>query len=95
MRCYRLFSGQKKVRKCIENDGAALISTMSAARAWRAVLQTLNDSMVQSFSGVLSGNDPEDLHAFRVAVRRIRTILQDGDDVVDVDYEVFLYGTHR
>jgi CHAD domain-containing protein len=56
---------------------------MSAARAWRAVLQTLNDSMVQSFSGVLSGNDPEDLHAFRVAVRRIRTILQDGDDVID------------
>ena len=64
-------------------DGAALVPTMSAARAWRAVLQTLNDSMVQSFSGVLSGNDPEDLHAFRVAVRRIRTILQDGDDVVD------------
>jgi CHAD domain-containing protein len=67
----------------IENDGTALVSTMSAARSWRAVLQTLNDSMVQSFSGVLSGNDPEDLHAFRVAVRRIRTILQDGDDVID------------
>jgi len=64
-------------------DGAALVPTMSAARAWRAVLQTLNDSMVQSFSGVLSGSDPEDLHAFRVAVRRIRTILQDGDDIVD------------
>jgi CHAD domain-containing protein len=63
--------------------GAALVPTMSAACAWRIVLQTLNDSMVQSFSGVLSGNDPEDLHAFRVAVRRIRTILQDGDDVVD------------
>ena len=64
-------------------DGAALVPTMSAARAWRAVFQTLTDSMTQSFSGVLSGNDPEDLHAFRVAVRRIRTILQDGDDVVD------------
>jgi CHAD domain-containing protein len=63
--------------------GAALVPTMSAACAWRIVLQTLNDSMVQSFSGVLSGNDPEDLHAFRVAVRRIRTILQDGDDVID------------
>lgn len=63
--------------------GAALVPTMSAACAWRIVLQTLNDSMVQSFSGVLSGNDPEDLHAFRVAVRRIRTLLQDGDDVID------------
>ncbi|CAB4626261.1 unannotated protein [freshwater metagenome] len=64
-------------------DGAALVPAMSAARAWRAVFQTLTDSMTQSFSGVLSGNDPEDLHAFRVAVRRIRTILQDGNDVVD------------
>jgi CHAD domain-containing protein len=64
-------------------DGASLVPTMSAASAWRAVFQTLTDSMTQSFSGVLSGNDPEDLHAFRVAVRRIRTILQDGDDVVD------------
>jgi len=64
-------------------DGASLVPTMSAAHAWRAVFQTLTDSMTQSFSGVLSGNDPEDLHAFRVGVRRIRTILQDGDDVVD------------
>ena len=64
-------------------DGSALVPTMSAARAWRTVFQGLTDSMTQSFSGVLSGNDPEDLHAFRVAVRRIRTILQDGDDVVD------------
>ena len=64
-------------------DGPALVPTMSAARAWRTVFQGLTDSMTQAFSGVLSGNDPEDLHAFRVAVRRIRTILQDGNDVVD------------
>ena len=67
----------------IRVDGPALVPTMSAARAWRTVFQGLTDSMTQAFSGVLSGNDPEDLHAFRVAVRRIRTILQDGDDVVD------------
>lgn len=65
------------------HDGAALVPSMSAAGAWRAVFQNLSESMTRSFSGVLSGNDPEDLHAFRVAVRRIRTILQDGDDVID------------
>ena len=56
---------------------------MSAASAWRAVFANLSESMTQSFPGVLSGLDPEDLHAFRVAVRRIRTILQDGADVID------------
>ena len=66
-----------------EDGGASLVTTMSAAHAWRAVFQNLTDSMTRSFSGVLSGDDPEDLHAFRVAVRRIRTILQDGNDVVD------------
>ena len=73
------------VRQGISADpnGAVLVPTMSAACAWRTVFQTLTDSITQSFSGVLSGNDPEDLHAFRVAVRRIRTILQDGEDVVD------------
>ena len=66
-----------------DGDANALVPSMSAAAAWRSVFQTLTESMTQSFAGVLSGNDPEDLHAFRVAVRRIRTILQDGDDVVD------------
>ena len=65
------------------SSSAVLLPTMTAASAWRAVFRKLSDSMTQSFSGVLSGLDPEDLHAFRVAVRRLRTILQDGADVVD------------
>ncbi len=66
-----------------ESLSPSLVPTMSAASAWRMVFRDLSDSMTQSFSGVLSGLDPEDLHAFRVAVRRLRTILQDGADVVD------------
>lgn len=62
-----------------------LRSTMTAAEGWRAVLRHLTDRMSERFAGVLSGDDPEDLHAFRVAVRRIRTILRDGDDVLDAE----------
>ena len=64
-------------------NSSGLSTEMSAASAWRVVLQQLTKSITDSFSGVLSGNDPEDLHAFRVAVRRIRTLLQDGGDVID------------
>lgn len=56
---------------------------LSAAGAWRVVLQQLTESMTRSFSGALSGVDAEDLHSFRVAVRRIRTMLQDGVDIID------------
>lgn len=61
----------------------SLTPTMTAAAAWRVVLGRLTDSMTQSFSGVMSGSDPEDLHDFRVAVRRIRTLLQDGSDIIE------------
>lgn len=66
-----------------KSDSSSLDRSMSAAQAWRVVLQELTESMTQSFAGVLSGEDPEDLHAFRVAVRRIRTILQDGADILE------------
>ena len=56
---------------------------MTAAQAWRSVLQQLTEAMTSAFPGVLRGEDPEDLHAFRVAVRRIRTILQDGADILE------------
>jgi CHAD domain-containing protein len=64
-------------------DATGLDPSMTAAQAWRSVLQQLTDSMTARFPGVLRGEDPEDLHAFRVAVRRIRTILQDGADILE------------
>jgi len=63
--------------------GRPLNPTMSAASAWRKVFQQLTDQMTSSVPGVLSGTEPEDLHAFRVAVRKIRTLLQDGVHLVD------------
>jgi len=55
----------------------------SAVEAWREVLRDLSDVMTTKFDGMISGEDPEDLHAFRVAVRRIRTVLQDGDNILN------------
>ena len=63
--------------------GTGLAAAMTAAGAWRSVLQHLTAVMTERFPGVLRGEDPEDLHAFRVSVRRIRTLLQDANDVVD------------
>lgn len=62
--------------------GAGPSTTMTAAEGWRTVLQRLTADMTARFAGVLTGDDPEDLHAFRVAVRRIRTMLRDGDGVL-------------
>lgn len=65
------------------SDRTDLDPSMTAAQAWRSVLQQLTEAMTSAFPGVLRGEDPEDLHAFRVAVRRIRTILQDGADILE------------
>jgi CHAD domain-containing protein len=56
---------------------------LSAIEAWRTALQFLTIAMRDNFEGTLSGEDPESLHAFRVAIRRIRTVLRDGHDVLD------------
>jgi len=69
----------------VSAEVSLLDSSMTAAHAWRVVLQQLTDVMTRTFPGVVRGDDPEDLHAFRVAVRRIRTILQDGSDILDAD----------
>ena len=68
-----------------ERSELGLLATNTAAEAWRIVLRQLTDVMTRTFAGVLRGDDPEDLHAFRVAVRRIRTLLQDGGDIIDPD----------
>jgi CHAD domain-containing protein len=60
-----------------------LDTDLTAIAAWRVVLQFLTAAMKSNFEGVLIDDDPESLHAFRVAIRRIRTVLQDGHDVID------------
>lgn len=56
---------------------------LPAVEGWRLELQRLTQVMIDRFSGVLAGEDPEQLHDFRVAVRRIRTLLRDGDEVLE------------
>lgn len=63
--------------------GFDLQTSMSAAAGWRSVLRVLTGVMDARLDGAMSGEDPEDLHSFRVAVRRLRTMLQDGEDVLD------------
>lgn len=60
----------------------AVSAAMTASEGWRAVLRSHTATMIDRFGGVLSGEDPEDLHAFRVAVRQIRTVLRDGGGVL-------------
>ena len=65
--------------------GDVLVGSMPSIEGWRLVLRHLTKNMNEHFVGVLSGRDPEDLHAFRVAVRRIRTLLREGGDVLPSD----------
>lgn len=58
------------------------VRTMTAAEGWRAALRDLTEVMSERFPGVLRGDDPEELHGFRVAIRRIRTLLRDGGGVL-------------
>ncbi|MEX1217611.1 MAG: CHAD domain-containing protein [Acidimicrobiales bacterium] len=83
-----LFPSDLSVKDRVLNDTTSETSTglrtsLSAASAWRDALQRLTETMTASFAGVLSGDDPKNLHDFRVAVRRTRTLLQDGAEVID------------
>ena len=60
----------------------SLDPTGSAAEAWRTVLQELTDTMTANFAGTLADTDSEFLHDFRVAVRRTRSVLQEGKKVL-------------
>jgi CHAD domain-containing protein len=53
-----------------------------AAQAWRTVLQELTFTMTANFSGTIADTDSEFLHDFRVAVRRTRSVLQEGRKVL-------------
>lgn len=72
-------------RSAPPSTGLSMTGSMTAVEGWRMVLRRLTTNMNERFVGVLSGRDPEDLHAFRVAVRRIRTLLREGKTVLPPD----------
>ncbi|MBU3701462.1 MAG: CHAD domain-containing protein [Acidimicrobiia bacterium] len=72
-------------RSAPRSTGPSITGSMAAIEGWRMVLRRLTTNMNERFVGVLSGRDPEDLHAFRVAVRRIRTLLREGRAVLPPD----------
>jgi len=55
----------------------------SAGEVWMVVLRELQHAMVANFSGTIEDVDSEYLHDFRVAVRRTRSVLQEGREVLD------------
>jgi CHAD domain-containing protein len=63
----------------------SLDPTGSAAQAWRTVLQELTFIMTANFAGTIADTDSEFLHDFRVAVRRTRSVLQEGRRVLPPD----------
>ncbi len=56
-----------------------------AEAAWRSVLSTLAATMADNLRGTLDDTDSEFLHDFRVAVRRTRSVLQEGAEVLPPD----------
>ena len=54
-----------------------------ASEVWREVMQALLDVMTANFEGTVDDVDSEYLHDFRVAVRRTRSVLQEGRGVLD------------
>lgn len=69
---------RSKLRLSLEPGG-------TAAQAWRTVLQELTFTMTANFAGTLADTDSEFLHDFRVAVRRTRSVLQEGRKVLPPD----------
>jgi len=63
----------------------ALDRHADAEAAWRTVLVTLNATMADNLEGTRADTDSEFLHDFRVAVRRTRSVLQEGVDVLAPD----------
>jgi len=64
-------------------DGSDLDPAMDAAAAWRTVLRSLAARFDAHLDGAIDGSDPEDLHRLRVAIRRARTVLTDGEGVIE------------
>ena len=62
--------------------GVPLDPMMPAIVGFRAVLAALTDTIVANWQGTVERLDPEFLHDLRVAVRRTRTVLNEGKHVL-------------
>jgi len=62
--------------------GVPLDPRMPAVVGFRAVLSELADTIVDNWQGTVERLDPEFLHDLRVAVRRTRTVLAEGKNVL-------------
>ncbi|MGD8415225.1 MAG: CHAD domain-containing protein, partial [Candidatus Latescibacterota bacterium] len=69
-------SGQTNI-KLSEDVKVDLEPVEPAGSALRKVLKALADEMISSEAGVLEDEDPRNLHRYRIAVRRSRTILSE------------------
>lgn len=63
----------------------SLDPTSVAETAWRDVLSVLATAMSDNLEGTRADTDSEFLHDFRVAVRRTRSVLQEGRGVLSDD----------
>jgi CHAD domain-containing protein len=63
-------------------EAAPQIAPPPAAAAWVAVLQEQLDEITSHIEGAIAGDDPEELHDLRVAVRRSRSALRHAEHVL-------------
>ncbi|MGI8809044.1 MAG: CHAD domain-containing protein [Acidimicrobiales bacterium] len=69
-------------RGFVDSPTVLLDRSEPAAHAFRRVLANLADTVDRNWSGTVEDTDPEFLHDLRVAVRRTRSVLSHGKDVL-------------
>ena len=69
----------------VVEPGIPLDPDLPAAEGFRLVLANLDDAIEVNLPGTVDDLDSEFLHDLRVAVRRTRSILRHGRDVIDPD----------
>jgi len=69
-----------------EREPAAAAKDASAGEALRAQLALQYERLLAHDPGTRLGTDPEDLHQFRVATRRLRAFLRAGQELLDPEW---------
>ena len=64
------------------SPGVSLDADQPALDGFRSVLANLRDAIVLNWDGTIADIDPEFLHDLRVGVRRTRSVLSNGRDVI-------------
>jgi CHAD domain-containing protein len=68
------------------NGGSPTTADRSPAGTLRRALAQQHERLLAHDPGTRTGLDPEDLHQFRVATRRLRAFLRAGSDLLDADW---------